>query len=55
MTNNQDICNALRHVCEYRIDPQNAAREIVTTWLMRKEMFLPMGEHGQGIGSIMAV
>jgi LAO/AO transport system kinase len=47
--NGRDIDNALDHVWEYRIDPQNAAREIVSDWLRRS-----MGEPGHG-GAIMAV
>ena len=30
-----DFGNALDSVCEYRIDPQNAARQIVTSWLSK--------------------
>ena len=33
--NSRVIDDALRNVCEYRIDPQNAAREIVSDWLRR--------------------
>jgi LAO/AO transport system kinase len=47
--NGREIDNALDHVWEYRIDPQNAAREIVSEWLRR-----PAGEGWLG-GRIMAL
>jgi len=45
MDNGQDFGNVLKNVWQHRIDPQNAAREIVTAWL-RKETQLPEVEHG---------
>ena len=35
MDNGRDMNNALQSTWEYRIDPQNAAREIVSGWLSR--------------------
>lgn len=33
--NGNDFGKALDNVCEHRIDPQNAARQIVTAWLSK--------------------
>lgn len=44
MDNGQDFDEVLKKVWRHRIDPQNAAREIVTAW-MRKETRLPMDEN----------
>lgn len=45
MDNEQDFGKVLKNVLQHRIDPQNAAREIVTAWL-RKETQLLKAEHG---------
>jgi len=44
MDKGQDFGNVLKNVWRHRIDPQNAAREIVTAWL-NKETQSPMGEN----------
>ncbi|GAB6147005.1 methylmalonyl Co-A mutase-associated GTPase MeaB [Desulfocicer niacini] len=49
MDNGRDIDNALRRTWEYRIDPQNAAREIVSAWLYRVA-----GGHGHNEGIMAA-
>ena len=48
MDNRQDFGDVLKNVWEHRIDPQNAAREIVTAWL-RKETTMPMDEPTDGM------
>lgn len=46
MDNRKDFGNVLKNVWKHRIDPQNAAREIVNDWL-RKETQTPMDKTGR--------